>query len=245
MAVTRFVWIDIFSASQTLLSGEFDADRFLWGSEEHRERKEDTDHVFADAMTATSEILLYCSPLSAEWRAPNQPFFLPERGQPPIGWMRNGPGALTRAWCLFELVKALAKGATLHVVLAPSDVDGFEALLTDDFDEIAGIVAGIDAADAQITKVEDRDYILVEVAKLEGGIGAVTKTVCASLREWLSAEGAAVLMRIPRKDRATSVLQTNLASLLRDQGKLEDAGVLFREALQRPSVPLTILGAYS
>ena len=145
--VTRYVWIDMFAASQTLLAGEFDAGRYPRGSEAHTARKEDTDHVFADAMAAIGEILLYCSPLTAEWRAPDQPFLLPERGAPPARWMRRGPGAMTRAWCLFELVKALAKGATLHVVLAPADVDGFEALLTFDLGEIAGIVAGIDAAE--------------------------------------------------------------------------------------------------
>ena len=204
--VTRYVWIDIFAASQTLLSGEFEAGRYPRGSEAHTARKEDTDHVFADAMAAISEILLYCSPLTAEWLAPNQPFLLPERGAPPARWMRRGPGAMTRAWCLFELVKALAKGATLHVVLAPADVDGFEALLLTRLDEIAGIVAGIDAADAQITMVEDRDYILAEVAQLEGGIGAVTATVCASLREWLAAEGRAALARMPREERASSAL---------------------------------------
>ena len=230
--VTRYVWIDILAASQTLLSGEFDADRYPWGSEEHTARKEDTDHVFADAMAAISEILLYCSPLTAEWLAPNQPFLLPERGAPPARWMRRGPGAMTRAWCLFELVKALAKGATLHVVLAPADVDGFAALLTRRFDEIAGIVAGINAADAQITMVEDRDYILAEVAKLEGGIGAVTAMVCASLREWLAAEGRAALMRMPRKKRAASELQMNLGLLLQAQGQLKDAEVLLREVLK-------------
>ena len=230
--VTRYVWIDIFAASQTLLSGEFDAGRYPRGSEEHTARNEDTDHVFADAMAAISEILLYCSPLTAKWRAPNQPFLLPERGEPPERWMRRGPGAMTRAWCLLELVKALAKGATLHVVLAPADVDDFEELLTGDFDEIAGIVAGIDATDAQITKIEDRDYILAEVAKLEGGIGAVTATVCASLREWLAAEGRAALARMPRKERATSALQDRLATLLQAQGKLDEAGVLFRGALE-------------
>jgi len=230
--VTRYVWIDIFAASQTLLAGEFDADRYLRGSEERKARKEDTDHVFAEAMAAISELLLYCSPLTAEWPAPNQPFLLPERGAPPAGWLRRGPGAMTRAWCMFEVVKALAKGATLHVVLAPADVDGFEELLTRRFDEIAGIVAGIDAADAQITKIEDRDYILAEVALLKGGIGAVTATVCASLREWLAAEGRAALARIPSEKRATSTLQTQLGRLLQNLGKHLEAAPMLREALE-------------
>ena len=50
-------------------------------------------------------------------------------------------------------MKALAKGCKLHVVLSPADVAGFEKLLTEDFDQIAGIIAALDAKDAQISKV--------------------------------------------------------------------------------------------
>ena len=60
----------------------------------------------------------------------------------------------------------------------------------------------------------------------------MTKTVCASLREWLAAEGRAALMRMPRKKRATSALQMNLGLLLQAQGQLEGAEVLYREALE-------------
>ena len=67
---------------------------------------------------------------------------------------------------MFEMVKALAKGATMHVVLSSADAAGFETLLTDRFDEIATIVSQIDARDAQISKVEDREYILPRIAAL-------------------------------------------------------------------------------
>ncbi|KOO33557.1 tpr repeat-containing protein [Chrysochromulina tobinii] len=238
--VTRYVWIDIFAASQTLLAGEFDAGRYPRGSEEHTARKEDTDHVFADAMAAIGELLLYCSPLTAEWPAPNQPFLLPERGAPPAGWLRRGPGAMTRAWCMFELVKALAKGATLHVVLAPADVDGFEELLTDDFDEIAGIAqgkldeAGVllrEALEAKRATIGDRHpdtlvsmnnlaLLLLDQGKLdEAGV---------LLRETLEARRATLGDRHPRT--LTSI--NNLGTLLQDQGKLDEAGVLYREALE-------------
>ena len=50
-------------------------------------------------------------------------------------------------------MKALAKGCKLHVVLSPADVAGFEKLLTEDFDQIKGIIAALDAKDAQISKV--------------------------------------------------------------------------------------------
>ena len=53
-------------------------------------------------------------------------------------------------------MKALAKKCKLHVVLSPADVAGFEKLLTEDFDQIAGIIAALDAKDAQISKVMPR-----------------------------------------------------------------------------------------
>ena len=181
--VRRFVWVDMFAASQNLLAGRYlpatEAARAELKQNDlaaYRARKEDTDTIFDDAIDAVGtsvpkEILLYLSPLTGEWRAPDQPYLLPDRGSPPANWMRKGPGAITRAWCCFEMVKTLAKGCNLHVVLSPADVDGFEELLTWRFDEIAKIVAEIEVRDAQISKVEDREYILGEVAKLEGGLG--------------------------------------------------------------------------
>ena len=38
-------------------------------------------------------------PLTGEWAAPPHAFLLPDRGAPPSGWMRSGPGAMTQAWC--------------------------------------------------------------------------------------------------------------------------------------------------
>jgi len=230
---TRFVWIDMFCASQNLLAGVFRDDaRFPKGTPEYEARKEDTDHIFDDALRAVDELLLYCSPLTGAWRAPPHAFLLEERGAPPADWERSGPGAMTRAWCMFEMVTALAKGCKLHVVLSRADVDGFEALLTTRFDEIAGVVASLDARDAQISKVDDRAYILGEVAKLRGGLGAVTAGVCAALREWLAQEGRAALARLPAEARGSSALLTSLPRLLKAQGKLDEAEPLLREALR-------------
>ena len=46
------------------------------------------------------------------------------------------------------------------------------------------------------------------------------------------ARRATALARMPREERATSVLQNQLGLLLNDQGKLDEAGGLFREALE-------------
>ena len=65
------------------------------------------------------------------------------------------------------------------------------------------VIAALDARDAQISKAEDREYILASVARLDGGLGAVTTVVCAAMREWLAAEGAAAVARLPRGTRGT------------------------------------------
>lgn len=113
---TRYVWVDMFAASQNLLAGRFLPKDEAACSALKREHfaeyaacKEDTDHIFDGALAAVDELLLYCSPLTGKWLAPKHAFLLPDRGdEPPVGWTRTGPGAMTRAWCMFELASALA-----------------------------------------------------------------------------------------------------------------------------------------
>ena len=231
----RFVWVDMFAASQTLLAGEFrDEASHPKGSPGYKERKEDTDTIFDHALDAIEELLLYASPLNEQWRAPQHPYLLPDIGDPPPDWMRRGPGAMTRAWCMFEMVKALAKPARLHVVLSPADVSNFEELLTKHFDDIAGIIADLDARKAQVSKPEDRDYILGQVRMLDGGLGTVTSTVCSSLRGWLAEQGRKVLQSHHEDNGEQNIirLKDRVASLLQAQGDLAGAEPLFREALQ-------------
>ena len=100
------------------------------------------------------------------WRAAPHPFLLAEQGEPEEGWMRSGPAALTRAWCIFELAKSLAKRCTLHVLLSPASVQLFEERMSkppaefedglEGWEWVAKLLGGIDVKLAQITKTEDR-----------------------------------------------------------------------------------------
>ena len=110
----RYVWIDILCASQNLLQGVI-KDPAMSSAEVGIE----------DAISTVGELLFYMEPLAGEWAAPPHPFLLAEQGEPAAGWVRSGPAALTRAWCIFELAKALAKGCTLHVLLSPASVGLF------------------------------------------------------------------------------------------------------------------------
>ena len=111
----RYVWIDILCASQNLLQGVI-KDPAMSSAEVGIE----------DAISTADELLFYMEPLSGEWRAPPHRFLLAEQGEPAEGWVRSGPAALTRAWCIFELAKSLSKGCTLNVLLSERSVRQFE-----------------------------------------------------------------------------------------------------------------------
>ena len=81
--VTRYVWIDMFCASQNLLAGVFRDPNITREADPagYRARKEDTDRIFDDALEAVGELLFYCSPLVGTWTAPAHSYLLPTRGE--------------------------------------------------------------------------------------------------------------------------------------------------------------------
>ena len=81
--------------------------------------------VFDGVLTVVRETFFFMSPLTGEWAAPPHPYLLPDRGEPKEGWMRKGPGAITRAWCNWEICRTKKEGCKLHIVLGRADVDGF------------------------------------------------------------------------------------------------------------------------
>ena len=59
--VTRYVWIDMYAASQNLLAGVFKDEAITKETDPagYKARKEDTDNIFGDALKAVKELLLY------------------------------------------------------------------------------------------------------------------------------------------------------------------------------------------
>ena len=172
----RYVWIDIFCASQNLLQGVI-KDPAMSSAEVGIE----------DAISTVGELLFYMEPLAGEWAAPPHPFLLAGQGDPQEGWVLPGlrhtssrsratttwepprctvsaagpdrANPFSRAWCIFELAKALAKGCTLHMLLSPESVRLFERKLRRDpggFHWAGKLLDGIDVKRAQLSKVEDR-----------------------------------------------------------------------------------------
>eukprot|EP00964_Phaeocystis_antarctica_P147706 scaffold114369_cov55-Phaeocystis_antarctica.AAC.1 len=99
------------------------------------------------------------------------------------------------------------------------------------FQWIGQILGNVDVKQAQITKAEDREYILGEVGKLPGGMGAVNSSVMAALGGWVIDEAQAMLEAVPEAERGTSDLLSNVAGMLKDQGRLAEAEPLQREQL--------------
>ena len=222
--------IDILCASQPLLQGVI-VDPEMSAAEVGIE----------PALATAREILFYMDPLAGEWLAPPHPFLLKEQGEPKAEWMRRGPAALTRAWCILELAKALALGRTLHVLLSPASSKQFEERMTRDrsafadqdpgFTWVTHVLGCIDVKLAQITKEVDRSYILREVEKLEGGLGAVNANVMGALHLWLTSEAKALLVQMPEEERLTSALPINVGVMLTDVGQCEEGEKILRAQL--------------
>ena len=233
----RFVWIDAFCASQNLTIGTYlPQDR-----EKRRELKADDPaefaalredkSMFSDVADSVSELFFFCCPLTGEWYAPPHPYLQEGRGNPPADWVRKGPVAITRGWCFLEAAVLIAKGCTMNVVLRQEDIDSLEALLVEDLDRMVEVINTIDINEAQVTDIEDRDYIMGAMSKLPGGFEKVSQTLRTMLREWLIGEATAALNRMPEKDRGTSCLIDSLGSLLYSQQRFDEAEELLREAL--------------
>jgi len=230
-AVPIFVWVDVFCASQNLLAGVYrDPTITRADGEAYRARKEDTDRIFDDALEAIRVVIFYLAPLAGKWRAPPHPYLADDRGEPRSNWMRHGPVAATRAWCLFELSTALAAHKELLVELAPSDRKALHATLQNGANELDATLAAIDAAEAQISKVEDRALILPRVQAV-GGFGSINARVKGALRDWLAETGRALLRDAEVGTTGALLLQNGLAQLLQSQGKYEEAEPLFRRTL--------------
>jgi len=198
----------------------------------YQARKEDTDRIFDDALSVITHIVFYLAPLRGNWPAPEHPYLADDRGDPPAGWIRAGPAAATRAWCLFELSTALAEGKQLCVELSPADRVELRQILETDARKLDAALADIDARDAQVSKVEDREHILPRVLAA-GGFDGVNHRVQTALREWLAASGLSLLHEAECEGSPnTLALQNGVGRLLYAQGKVEAAEPVFRQALQ-------------
>ena len=245
----RYVFVDMFCLSQNLLCGAYlpptpeERARLKASSPaDFKARKEDTDHCFEDAIAAVGEIYFYAAPLLGEWDAPPHAFLVASHAPVEPQWRRQGPCALTRAWCIFELAKAISKGCKVHILLPDADMVDFLACLEDEqgYPAISNVLGKMDVQDAQISKTDDRDYILGQCEKLEGGISEINATVKLEMQRWIAREGKAALDRLkaaPEKRDESGrpkweQVMYNYASMVFENGFPEEAIPMYRELIQ-------------
>ena len=65
------------------------------------------------------------------------------------------PLALSRAWCLFEIMMTIVHGKKLLVALNESDREGLKRLILNDFDRIVTMFCSIKSENAEATLEED------------------------------------------------------------------------------------------
>ena len=131
----------MFCASQNLLAGVYrDASIVDKTSAEYQRRKEDTDALFEHSLQTTRTIAFYLSPLVGQWLAPSHPHLRDDLGTLPTSWQRNGPASITRAWCCFELSRALTLGHHLLVETSAEDRRKLRTILETDATELDRIL---------------------------------------------------------------------------------------------------------
>lgn len=232
-----YAWIDLFCASQLLLAGAF-KDKSITRESDlsgYLARKEDTDNIFEHAIETTSTFVFQCSPLIGKWDAPPHPYLWEERERNgpkrPKPWVRQGPIAISRAWCLKELALALRKKQRLVVELNSTDMRDLSRMLESDFEEISRIFDRIEVKDCQISKIEDREYInhsiavLDERGNLEGGYTALNTMIKEALREWLVDVGRETLAKQESKVGKAEplLLRAGLGELMFSIGNYKEA----------------------
>jgi len=152
----------------------------------------------------------------------------------------DDPKPLGIAWCLWEMVSTVDTGPEFHVLMSPRNHKSFAVALVNDFENIVFKTCNVDLKSAEAFNPSDRDNIFMAV-EATTGFDEVNKVVIAIMREWMAESGKEALFGLPEEERAVSTLQNNLARLLKDQGKLNEAEPLLREALEGFRAPLVTL----
>ena len=113
------------------------------------------------------------------------------------------PTALTRCWCLYEVMSAMQHGKTVHVGLSSADRRGLGELLIGSFDTIVTMFTHIDAENADATDPRDKTFIFAEIRKTVQFKG-INDMVAARMREWLASVAEDELAKLAAAEAPSS-----------------------------------------
>jgi len=140
------------------------------------------------------------------------------------------PIPLTRAWCIWEIASVVRTQTRLDIAVPPTARVAFEGVLLDDIDRIVMAMSRVDVRKAEASIPTDRDMIL-RAAEQTVGLSELNELVLSRLRDWLAQTGLDALDRLKPNERGMSRLIGNVARLMQEQGKHDEAEPLYREAL--------------
>ena len=139
------------------------------------------------------------------------------------------PTALSRAWCLYEVMTTMSNGKELLVALSLSDRGRLKDLLSTDFDSIVTMFTSIKSEKAVATLEEDRTKIFGWIKRDLGtnGFKELDHIVGDGMRAWMAETGAKFA-----EDSDDTDLSLSVGRLLHNLARFTEAEVLYARALE-------------
>ena len=105
------------------------------------------------------------------------------------------PKALSRVWCLFELMSAVKRDRPVLIALSAEDRAELRRLLLEDFDRLVAMFTTIKSENAEATVAADRDMIFGWIERDLGAAGfrELDQMVAGGMRGWLAATAKALV----------------------------------------------------
>jgi len=142
---------------------------------------------------------------------------------------------LTRAWCVWEMFCSIqASNVELCVALPPSEKLELERMLHEEFDMIINILINVKVEKSEAFIESDRNEIhRIIREQCGGGFSGVDDVLCGGLRSWLEKTGSSLLAdaKEGEEDAKTLTLMDRVATMLREQGRQEEAEGWYRRGL--------------
>jgi len=139
---------------------------------------------------------------------------------------------LGSAWCLWEMLATMNTGGELLLLVGKKTQKVLAENLVKD---LAGMLArtcgAVDVAKAQATLKTDREGLL-RAMEATVGFEQANRLVAKVVKVWLGEHAKLALDKLSKKERAHSTLPAQVARLLDEAGRLEEAAPLYKEALE-------------
>ena len=109
----------------------------------------------------------------------------------------HNPRPPTRVWCLYEMYKGLeVEGGRAEVVLSRLQQQAMQVALSENFSKFESLILGLDARDADVTHLPDKENIFGLIRSSEGSFHGLNDAIRVALFSWLVEAGQALLSRV-------------------------------------------------